>query len=429
MAFTLAANLDDARRQQVNDNLALLYETNTPTSNEIKKSAKKRKIDDAGYRIRKLEVLPGGHTFYSGASSSYNEPFPAQTLSMFAYPTRYALAMQYDVALLESLKEGKSEHIVTLLKALETHAISAGKRMNQLFHGSGDGVLAYSTTVIAAAATNATLGGETAAALSAGHTKGTAWLEKGHKYDAVNPATGVVRGTFQVVSPGKSQCVVNMLSGTVVIGDAITDVGAYLRAPRGLAHLVSPTNRLFYGVDTTVHPEFNCPEIDLNGANISSSDIEDIRTKLQTRTNDADGVTTKCVISHGIYSVLKKQGFGFRQYQIGANGEGNVSTGVAGKYIESDTKFIRDSDACDDRAVFFTNEHIEYFSEKEIDVADWDGNEWRMWLGANGYGSDIQMRALTWRGAYGPGEKADGRTCALIRRANLTNTVTQVNAG
>ena len=92
MGATLLSNLTDAQRQGVSKKLAKTYEMNTPAIDEIKKSTKKIDIDEAGYRMRSVEVEPGGHGFYSGMSSSYNEPFPAQTLSMWVYPVRYALA-------------------------------------------------------------------------------------------------------------------------------------------------------------------------------------------------------------------------------------------------------------------------------------------------------------------------------------------------
>lgn len=427
MGFTLRSNLSDAQREAVSQNMKLLYETNTPALTEVKASSKKRSIDEAGYRIRKLEVLPGGHTFYRGASSSYNEPFPMQSSSMFVFPVRYAMPMQYDVALLESLQEGKSESVIKLLETLDKHSIAVGKRMNQMMYGDGSGAVAYAGGAIGSTGAQ-TLTGETAAAASAGRTKGTLRLEKGHRYQAINASTGAVRGTFTVTTPGKATCAVNVESGTVASGDPIVDVGAYLNAPRGFAHLISATNRVLQGVDTSLHPEFNNPEVDLNGATLSPADIDDIKTKLDTRTNDEDGVSLKAFITPGLYGVLRKQGFGFRSYNIGENGGGNVSTGIANKYIENGVKWCVDADCDDDRVYFKNNEHIESFIEKEIGLADFDNQEWRMWLGANGYGSDIYMRALTWRGNYGVGEMSDGRGGALIRRANQTNVVQQFNA-
>lgn len=424
MSATLLANLTDAQRQQVSKKLQKTFEVNTPSMDEYKKSTKTRKLDEAGYRLRKIETMPGGHGFYSGPGS-YNEPYPMQTASLWVYPVRYALAMQYDVALLESLSEGKSEAIISLLETLELHNEAGAKRMNQMIYGDGSGALAYSATAIGAVG-QATMAGETAAALSAGHTKGTSRLERGHKYQAINTATGAVRGTLQVITPGKASCVVNVLSGTVASGDAIVDLGSYMNAPRGKAHLFSPTPRVLQGLDTALHPDFNCSEVDLNGAVPNPSDIETIRTKLRTKRNDNAEITLKCFTTPNNMSVLRQQGFGYRMTIISESGAGNVSHGVADKYIENGVKFIEDADCDEDRFYFEETADVEKFIEKEFDVADFDKQEWRMWLGANNVGSDFMMRALTWRGNYGL--SGDGRSGAIIRRANQQNTVSQVNA-
>jgi hypothetical protein len=423
--ITLYGNLSDAKRQAVSQKMNKIFEVNTPSLQEFKKSTKKRGIDDAGYRIRKIESMPGGHGFYSGASQGYNEPYAAQTASMWVYPVRYALSMQYDVALLESLKEGKSEGVIKLLEALELHNEAAAKRFNQLVPGDGSGAIAYSNSAIGGVGP-ATLNCETAAALSPGHTKGAKRLEKGHKYESVNPATGAVRGVLQVLVPGGASCQVNVLSGTVAVGDAITDLGSYMNAFRGVHHLLSPTPRVLQGIDTALRPEFNCPEVDLAGAVPTPADIETVRTKVKTRRNDGDEVTLKCFTTHSNMSALRQQGFGYRMYVVGADGGGNVSTGIAQKYIENGVKFVEDADWDEDRFTFVEAMDIERFEEKSFSVADFDDNEWRMWLGANGFGSDIYMRALTWRGNWGL--IGDGRSGAIIRRANQTNVVQQYNA-
>jgi len=422
MGATLLSNLSDAQRQNVNKKLKNTYEMNTPGIDEIKKSTKKMDIDEAGYRIRQLEVEPGGHGFYSGASSSYNEPFPAQSVSMWVYPVRYALAMQYDVALLESLKEGKSEFIIKLLDVLNKHVEAGAKRMNQMLYGIGDAALAYSATTIA---TSGTVNCETAAALTAGHTKGAVRLKRLHKYQAINPATGAVRGTFQVTTPGKTSFVMSLISGTIASGDPIVDIGSYMNAPRGFAQIFSPTNRILQGIDTSLHPDYNCPEVDLAGAVPSPADVETIKTKVATKRNDSE-VTLKCFTTRNNMSVLRQQGFGYRMMIVSESAGTGVSTGVPSKYIENGVKYIEDADCDEDRFYFMETADVERFVEKDFDVADFDGNEWRMWLGANGYGSDLYLRALTWRGNYGL--DGDGRSGALIRRANQTNTVAQTNA-
>ena len=148
MGTTLISNLTDGQRQAVSQKMSNIVEINTPTYVEFKKSTKTRKFDEAGYRIRKIETMPGGHGFYSGASSGYNEPFPTQSASLWVYPVRYALPMQYDIALIESLKEGKSEFIVNLLDVLALHKEAAAKRMNQMCYGDGTESLAFSASTI-----------------------------------------------------------------------------------------------------------------------------------------------------------------------------------------------------------------------------------------------------------------------------------------
>lgn len=429
MSYTLLANLTDSQQEAVSNNMKLLYETNTPALSDIKASTKKRKITEKGYRIRKLEVLPGGHGFYKGASSGYNEPYPMQTSSMWVFPNRYALSMQYDVALLEALQAGDNQAAKSLTETLQWHTVAVAKRMNQLIYGDGSGAIAYAATTLGSTGAGQTLAGETAYAATAGHTKGTLRLEQGHRFQAINASTGAVRGTFTVTTPGSSSCVINLESGTITSGDPIVDMGSYLCAPFGFAHLISPTNRILQGVDTALHPKFNNPEQNLTGSNVTSGDIDDIKTKLDVRTNDEDGMQLKCFLGNGNYAILRKQGFGFRSYPISDSGDGGkTSTGIPNTYTENRVKFKVDADCDDDRLYFMTNEHIESFIEKEVGLADFDNQDWRMFQGASGYGSDIYMRALTWRGQYGVGEMSDGRGGGLIRQTNQTNVIQQATA-
>jgi hypothetical protein len=208
--------------------------------------------------------------------------------------------------------------------------------------------------------------------------------------------------------------------GSVTSGDPLVDPRSYNRMIRGLGWLVSRTSRVLQGVNTANFRDLNSPEVDLNGTLMTPLDFDTAKTYLQTRSND-ETVENKLLafLTYGFYSNLKAQGWN----QVVQTAE--ATTGVAKKFVDGDTIFIRTADMDDDRVYLVHPEGIKMFEEMPLGPLDLDGQEFRMLFGNNGTGSDDWQRALAFGG--NPGIIAP-KSAALIKRALITNQVTSVNA-
>lgn len=421
MAVAFFENLSEGVRQQVSSEMATIKEYNTPGFSSFRRRTMKKRIGEKGYRISYWDSLPGGHTAYNAADSDFNEPIPASQLSSYVFPTRYALPMMFDEAVIEDFNNGSEGAFITLKQVLMQYITSASKRMNRMFYGDGTGSVAYSATTTTVLGSQS-LSGETTAAVGPGHTKGTTWLEKNHYYNAINASTGAIRGTFYVTVEGASSCTVVMTSGTVTSGDPIVDVNSYNKYFRGLGHLISAANRNVQGVNTANYPALNSNGVDLNGLPLTAAVVEQVKAGLQIRNNNPAKRNGLVVYTPpGQMSSLRKQGANLRSY-VGGD---DIVRGIAERFEAGDSVFIEDADMDEDRQYYVNYDEFMMIEERPLGVIDIDGNEWRMILGANGSGSGRYQRAIGWRGNIA--RRGNALASSYLYRASTTGIQTQVS--
>lgn len=421
MSVAFFDNLSDAVVQKVEREMQKIKEYNTPGFSSFKKKVMKKKVGEKGYRIPYWANLPGGHTAYVASASDFNEAIPPQSVSSYVFPTRYALPMMFDEAVIEDFKNGSEDAFIELKGILGLYMTSATKRMNRIFYGDGTGALAYSATTTTTTGSQS-MSGETAAAVSPGHTKGTRWLEKNHYYNAINASTGLIRGTFYVVTEGATSCTINVTSGTITSGDPIVDVNSYNKYFRGLGHLISNVNRVVQGLNTATYPDLNSYGVDLAGLPLTNATIEQIKAGLSIRNNSMQARNGLVVYTPpGQMSSLRKQGANLRSY---INGD-DIVRGIAERFEAGDSAFIEDADMDEDRQYYVNYDEFMMIEERPLGVIDIDGNEWRQILGANGTGSGRYQRAIGWRGNIA--RRGNAQASAYIFRASTTGIATQVS--
>lgn len=418
------SNLPDLKKQDVHEMVQSFFENNAPGYHGFTKAADTYPITDKGYRLAYHTRRPGGHTGYVPSASDFNAAVPMQTQSMYVFPVGYALPMIWQGNAIRAFQKDQGNNLQSLLTIMKLYTETATKRLNQMFYGDGSGALAFSSSTINSTGV-ATMNCTTAAAATPGQTKGAVRLEEGHTYNAINASSGAIRGTFTVTVPGKTSCTVNVTSGTISSGDPIVDANSYARYMRGLGHLISDQNRVLQGLNSANFPDLNAPVLDLNGTTLTPAAMETIKSQVNTRNNTEDAeASLVAFITHGQFSALRKQGYNLGFYLRSA-GEGDTVKGVAKRYEDGDTVFIRDSDMDEDRVYLCQLTQYKMFEEMPFGEFDLDGQEWRMLLGSNNTGSDNYQRALGCRA--NPGALLP-RASAFIKRASLSGVVTQATA-
>jgi hypothetical protein len=394
------------------------FENKAPGYTALKKAVTTEPITPKGYRIPAITGRPGGHTGYLPSASSFNPAIGPEMASMYVYPTYYALPMVFQGAMIRALRNAP-ERLMDFNDVLRSYMDAATKRMEYLIYGDGSGALAFSSSTLAVG-NGQTMNCTTTAAATFGQTHGAYRLERRHSYHAINTATGLPRGEILVVTEGLSSCVVNVVWGSVSSGDPLTDPNSYNRMMRGLAHLVSRTSRILQGVNTANVRELNSPEVDLNGTLLTPTDFNTAKAMLQTRSND-ESVENKLLafMTYGTYAQLRAQGWNM------INQTSSQTVGIAPKFVDGDTVFIRTADMDNDRTYLIHPDKIRMFEEMPLGPLDLDGQEFRMLFGNNGTGSDDWQRALAM--AANPGIIAP-KSAVLIKRALLTGQVTQLNS-
>ena len=421
MSVMFFDNLSDATQQKVQKEVVLTREYNAPGFSSFKRRVMKKSVGEKGYRFVYGAELPGGHTAYTASASDFNEAMPMQTISSYVFPTRYALPMQFDEAVIEDFQGGNEDAFISLKGVLMNYMKAATKRMERIFYGDGTGALAYSATTTTLTGSQS-ISGETTASTSPGHTKGTRWLEKNHYYNAVNASTGAIRGTFYVTTAGASSATVNVVSGTITSGDPIVDVNSYNKYFRGLGHLISATNRICQGLNTATYTDLNSNSVDLAGLPLTAATVEQVKTGLAIRNNAGtarNGLV--CYTPPGQMSSLRKQGANLRSYLNGYD----VVQGIAERFEAGDVAFIEAADMDEDRQYYVNYDEFMMIEERPLGLINLDGNEWRQILGANGTGSGRYQRAIGWRGNVA--RRGSAQSSAFILRASLTGISTQVS--
>jgi hypothetical protein len=394
------------------------FENKAPGYTAFRKAVDTEYIDAKGFRIPAITGRPGGHTGYLPNDSSFNPAVGAESQSMYVFPTYYALPMVFQGQMIRALRKAPDK-LMDFSNVLKAYMDAATKRMEYLIYGDGSGALAFSSSTLSAGA-GQTMNCTTTAAATPGQTKGAVRLERRHSYHAINTSTGLARGEILVTTEGLSSCVVTVVWGSVSSGDPIVDPRSYNRMIRGLGWLVSKTSRVLQGVNTANFRDLNSPEVDLNGTLMTPLDFDTAKTYLQTRSND-ETVENKLLafLTYGAYSDLKAQGWN----QVVQTAE--ATTGVAKKFVDGDTIFIRTADMDEDRVYLVHPDGIHMYEEFPLGPLDLDGQEFRMLFGNNGTGSDDWQRALAFGG--NPGIDAP-KSAALIKRRLITNSATQITA-
>lgn len=423
MAVAQAENFTDWIRQKTS---ALagdkkLFEMNSPMYTAIKKHVPTEPITQKGYRLPHWNQMPGGVGGFTPQDSSFNMYVPPSSRSMYVYPTYMAQPILMDGAAIRMLKSGSESNITNLDQAVNLHYEVFTKRINQLIPGDGSGTLAVSATTISTLGTGQTFTGTTTAATTAGQTKGATRLRKGHYFDAINPSTGAVRGTFYVETPGATTATIYLLSGSITSGDYITDPNSYNRMPRGLAHVISNASRILQTLNTANDPDLNSTGIDLAGALVTPTTFDRIKVAVQTRSNDKSAENNLLAFcTPNFYGQLRRQGWNLTTQ------DANVTRGIAKRYEDGDTNWILDADMDEDRCYLVAANALRMFEEMPLGDFDLDKQEWRMLLGNNGTGSDSWQRAFGI--AYNLGVIMP-RASAFIKRALISGTDTQVSVG
>lgn len=421
MAATLVDDITDFIKQAVHEKEELeLFENEVPLKGALENKSESYDLTQKGYRIPVVTRRPGGHTFFSPSSSSFNANVSMATNSMYVFPTYYAIPFVFSGSLIRGFQKAKSDALMSMASIMKQTSMAARKHLNYMWHGDGSGALAFSNSTIGSTGSSS-INFTTAANTTPGETKGGVRLEEGHTYQAINTSTGAVRGTFTVTTPGKTSATINVTSGTISSGDPLVHVGSYNKCPRGIWHLINDTSRLLQGLLTSTFIDLKSPMIDLAGALLTPDTINKIKAYLQVRSNSKaakNGILA--VLTPGQGAQLRSQGYGFRQYGLGQPMEG-----VAQDYKDGDTEFLEDADGDEDRVAFIKRDRVAYLEEKEFGPYNHDGLEMRMYGGSNNTGSDDYFGALGT--SYNPAITLP-RACAGVKRALITGIVTQATS-
>lgn len=423
MGDFVPSNVTDLKTEDVEKQVQYLFERNTPTYQAMGK-LEKAEITEKGVRLPLFVRRPGGHTAYSPSSGDFNAPVEPQTVSMYVYPTYYAIAEIVREETMLMFQKTQGNNVESFLNLQKMWPEAAMKRINRMYHGDGSGALAFSSSTLASTGPGQTMSCTTTAAATPGQTKGAKFLEEGHTYQAWNTTTNAARGTFTVTTAGAASCVINILSGSITSGDPVVDVGSYGKFHRGLGHLIRSSTGLLQALNTANYPDLLSSGLDLDGAAMTPATLHSLKGSIITRYNDSSAETGMTfIITPGQLRRLAAQGYNFRQYIANADG-GDVTKGVPNKYQDHDSVFIEDADGDDDRCYGWKNGVMKNYEQQAFGEKNLDGQQWRMLLGANNAGSNRYQKA--WGCSSNPAILFP-RGTVFSYRAQLTGVSTQVS--
>lgn len=417
---TMFANTSESYQQAVQEEIQTIKEHNAPGFNAFRSKVSKRKAGEKGIKIVYDNLISGGHSTPTAARPDWNEPTADEEIASYVYPVRYRLPMFFDHGLIRDYKNKTASAPAAMRRKLKNKLTQALKRLNRAFYGSGDGTLAFSTSNITAVGSSATMNCDTTPATTAGHTKGGVWLKKNCYYHAINASTNEPRGLVLVTAEGKTSVTVTLISGSVSSGDPICDVGTWNGWMRGLAHLISPTNRVVQGVNTADFPDLNSFGIDLAGAPFTFATVEDLCTGIKIRNNDGNKSGKILFATPGQESVVRKSAQNLRVYNDGSN----VARGIAEDAdFGSNLNVVLDADNDEDRLYAASYSEFGMLEEMELDEMSVDGQSWHMLLGANNAGSDRYQRAIGWDGNVF--RRGNANSSGVVYRASVTGVYGQ----
>lgn len=416
-----AENVTDFVRQKV-EMLAketTLFELNAPTYKAIKPAVRNMEVSQKGYRLPHWNLMPGGISGYIEGDSSFNAYVAPAARSMYLFPTYMAQPIIMNGTTMRMLGGAGESKVQSLGDLIDLHYKIFTKGIEYMSVGDGSGILAVTSGAGSTLGTGQTLTGTTTAATTAGQTKGTVRLRKGHTFDFIVPATGAVRGQARVETEGATSCTVNLLWGSWSSGDFVTWPNSYNKMPRGLAQLISNASRILQTLNTANDNKLNSAGIDLAGALCTPSTFSQAKTALRMRNNAEnadDGLTAFC--TYNFYDILKRQG-----WNLGIQPT-ETTVGVAKKYKDGDTTFVTATDMDEDRCYLALPSTLVLVEEMPLKTFDLDKQEWRMLLGSNGTGSDAYQQAFGIAFNLGIVRPIEA---AFIKRALIASTQTEVS--
>lgn len=393
------SQITDMKRQAVEKKVRQFYEDNNPGMKAFGKATEKGVLTEKGYRLPDYAQRPIGATWFTPSQSDFNTATGGQTVSMWVYPTMFAYPMVWTGSAMESMENDTSDNVEGLDDIMAKYASAANKMLEYNFFKDGSGTLAFSASTISSLGSQ-TLTCTTTWGGAPGYSKGSSYLWPNGNFQAINASTNQVRGNFTVTTAGATSCTINLTSGTISSGDPIVVTGSWQMAMRGLAWLISPTNRVLQGLDTSVYTDLNAPGIDLGGALLTPAAISNAKALLQTR-NNAEGAQNNLTafITWGQEQTIRKQGYNFSFY-IRNQADSETMKGVQGDYTDGDTRFIRAADQDDFTVHFAATSEMKVYEMMPFGLYKKDGLQWRNLLGANNTGSDNWQQAMGWKGNY-----------------------------
>lgn len=430
MAEVTYTDLPDTQAQQIKQTVATIREYMTPTYDSFDKSSRTVTGGQQGYQMAFFVTDYGQNSYLApGApNNSFTDPVAPTSQSMWvglAYPGK---AMYTDGIFLDTMDTKAS-----LIKNAQLRDLAIENYMKHLnYYAIGDNY-GYGILAVTTSNTGGTFTGTTAAATTAGQTKGAHRLCQGVTYDVVDESSFAVVGTMTPTVNGTNSATVTCTTTGSVnnAGAFVVEQGAFYKVPRGLAYLINNNDRVFQNLDTTNYVEFNSSQVDLNGSALTSATINTLKTKVQIRMNTPTKDFNRiCHTTPGQYNTLAIQGFGARQYQA-AEGQATTSYGYPEKYIDGDTLWICDADIDEDRVYLRRRSDYFCFELSPMGTVNRDGLTVRQSPGTGNVGADAWFEQV--RRYYnfgfdaGDGQKANGNYASgLIIRAQVVNS--QVNA-
>lgn len=381
-------------QEQVKNVRQFQGQSTTPLWEWVNKS-EKMSLSDFQTRITHWIGMPTGITFFDDSNTSFRAPTAPVFEAMRVRPAMTAETIRLNGNIFIELKNGNKQLFLSLAERINMSFVGHKRYISRLLHGDGTGTLAIAQTNINSTGP-ATLAGQVSSGGSSAvaSTKGTAHLVKNDIYDAINPATEAVRGTFRVDQEGRQSCSVNVLSGTVAVGDKIVVTGSWKKVSNGIRNLCDGSSRIVQGVDTALFPSFNSNVYDGGGNAVSPSGISYAKGMIDTALNDQSESNSKWIImTPGHQKTLVNQEFAYRVHN---DPKGGTVKGVFTKYVDQDgDKTFVDADAPDDQIRILEESAYKAGQLMPFGWYNLDGLKTRMLHGTNDAGSD------TWFMSFG----------------------------
>ena len=413
-------NIPDTRKQQIKEMVGNIRNSVTLGLNSLKNSSRKINTTQTGYQIPYFVQGYTGNTALAprSGSNSFLQSNPPETKSMWVGLSYNFKVMQAQGMLLNDLNS--KESLISEMKLRSLAIEDFMKQLNYDFYGDGTGTRARVTSVAAG-----TFTGTTAAQTTPGWTKGAHRLQANTTYDIVDEASFAVVGTITPTRNGTGSATVPVTT-TGVPNNAnayVVEQGKYNLVPMGLGGLISNSDRIMQGLDTTDYPEFNNSVIDLNGAAITAATIGTLATRVRIRTAKPGQLGAIGHIPPGLYNTLAITGYSARLYNA-EKGMALTSYGTPTEYSDRDIAWVVDPDMDEDRVYCRNADDFAIFEAMPFGPVKEDGLDWRQNPGANNVGAWEYFKQVGWVYNVGfEGDRGSDASAYVIRSAVVDSQV------